>query len=221
MFKKCLFIILVILAAGSLSAADLTLGVYAGINLGWFSGDDWEDIIDAAEAYYGEASSESRLCFSIAGFLDIALSESFSLQPELQFTSGKGGAKITDSVGDTVELTETINTLVIPVLGKYKIPAGKGKINIFGGPALIMILGDIEYKEEYNIDGDTSTDTSTEEPDNKAGFGFTIGAGYEVPMGNGKFITDLCFSKSLTDFFDNDDTRLNTLGLNIGYGFNL
>ena len=225
---KSLFtsVIMLLLFTSSIFAADLTLGGYAGITMGWESGEDSRDFIDVLDNGFGKASNESRMGFSLGIFLDIPISESFSIQPELQYTLAKTGYNYTD-LNDIiledlkVETTETFNTLVIPIYAKYKILAGKGKINLFGGPMIFLILGDAEYKAELNYYGDTESVTEDFETDKSAGFGFSIGVGYEIPMGNGKLVTDLRFSKTLTDIMDNYNGRLNILGVNIGYGFNL
>ncbi len=219
-------ILIVMLCSGQIFAADLTLGVFGGINMGWGSGNDYDDMIDALEYGFGKASSEARMGFSLGLFLDIPISETFSIQPELQYTVAKVGYNFTD-LNDLVledlevEATETYNTLLVPILAKYKILAGKGKINIFGGPMIVLLLGDVKYKEEYDYYGDTDSFTDEFEPDKSLGLGFSVGIGYEVPMGNGKLVTDLRFSKTLTEFYDNYESGLNTFGFNIGYGFNI
>jgi len=227
MFKKYLIIWLLFgLFSGQIFASDLTLGFLGGINIGWGSGDDYDDMIDYYEYLFGKASSESRMGFSLGLFLDIPVSESFSIQPELQYAVAKNGASVTDyndyiAEGLKVETTETVNILYIPVLAKYKIPVGKGKINLFGGPMVFVILGDVKYKEEYDYNGETDSYTDENETDNNLGIGFSIGVGYEVPMGNGKLVTDLRFSKTLTEIMDDYDGKLNIFGINLGYGFNL
>ncbi len=224
MFKKCLFFtVLVMSFSVSVSAADVTWGGFVGINSGWASGEDWSDMVDYYEWYYGQASNKSKIGFTVATYLDIAFTRSFSLQPELQYTFLRDGIKITDYYDDSVEITETYNTLVFPLLAKYKIRVGvkKGLIDLFAGPAMILILGDVKYKEEYDLSGNTSAYESDYEPDSRVGMGIIIGAGYEVPTQKGAFIFDIRYSKSLTDFYDNYDQKLNTLGLNMGYGFKL
>ncbi len=219
--KKILFITIVMMISAGNIFADVTLGAYAGINTGWYNGSDWDDYIDYLENKYGEASNKARLGFSVAGFADFEITDNFSIQPEIKITTYKGGFEIEDNVGDTVELTETNTALVIPVLAKVKFNAGRGKFCLFGGPDLIMILGDVKQKTKIEISGSSSTDKDTYEPDTSVGLGLEIGAGYESPMGNGKFITDLRYSKLLFDTVDNFKAKMDTIGINLGYGFNL
>ena len=218
--KKTLFFALLLMMLFSVNIfADVTFGAFAGINTGWYSGNDWDDFVDYYESVYGNASGKARFGFTLAAFLDLGINENFSIQPELQFTTFKGGLEVTDSVGDTIETYETNNSLVIPVLAKIKFNTGKGKFSLFGGPELIMVIGDVQTKTRVTISGSSGTSKSDYELDNTTGMGFTIGAGYELPLGSSKFITDFRYSRSLFDTLDNDDTRFNSIGLNIGYGF--
>lgn len=219
--KKSFIVLMILIASGSVSAVEFTPGVSAGLNLGWFSGDDWDDMVD-----YFDASNDSKIGYSLGLFLDMAFTESFSIQPELNFTVSGGGVSA-DNLYDAdygvyydEELTETAKILNIPLLFKFKIPAGRNKISLFAGPLFGLLLGDIKVTDKVTVEGYGSDSADVDiEADNNFVFGFTLGGGLEFPMGNGKMFTDLRYSHTLTSFFDDDDTKANSIGINLGYGF--
>ncbi len=206
---------------GQVYAIDFTIGAYAGINTGSFSGSDYDDYIDTLDTYYGNASSKAVSGFSVATFFEIAFSDIFSVQPEIQYTVQRGGIGAEKNNGDTVDITDTINTIVIPFLCKFKIPLDKNKMYISIGPNILLIIGNIKSKTTFNLNDKISSSTSNYRPDNPVNLGFTIALGHEIPIDTGKIIIDLRYSKSITDYINKNDTRTNILGLNLGYGFNL
>ncbi|MDX9802388.1 MAG: porin family protein [Spirochaetia bacterium] len=221
MGKKCFVMLLLLFIAGSVFAVEFTPGISAGLNMGWFSGDDWDDMVD-----YFDASNDSKMGYSFGFFLDMAFSESFSIQPELNVT-GSGGGISADNLYDAdydvyydEKVTQTAKILNMPVLFKFKVPAGSGKLSLFAGPLFGLLLGDIKLTDQVTVKGYGSDSADIDvEADNNLVFGFTLGAGFEFPMGSGKLFTDLRYSRALTSFFDDDDTKANNIGINLGYGF--
>ena len=91
--------------------------------------------------------------------------------------------------------------------------AGKGKIRIFAGPDLVLIIGDIVYKEKAA--GITvSVDV---EPDNHVALGIKGGIGGTYPLGRGDVVLDLSYTRTITKIFEDDNTAFNGLLLTAGY----
>ncbi len=212
---------ILVFAAAFLPAADLTFGVSTGINWGWLSGSDWDDLIDMYDA---DNMVEKGGSFGL--FLDIAVSEKISIQPELNLTVTKGGLEAKDIYDDYYdvyfdeELTQSVTMLSLPVLAKYKIGAGKGKFSFLAGPVVSVVMGDVTVTDKITVEGYGSDSEDYDiEPDNSLVLGLTAGAGYEFPVGKGRLYLDFRYYHSLTSIFDDDDTKLNNMGLNLGYGF--
>ena len=217
--KYLILVVFFALLPLSIFALNFAAGGFCAINAGWFSGRDWNDLIDYYEENYQNASNEVEIAFTAAAFIEIALSDNFAFQPEIQFSMTKGGYKITDN-GDVFRYTETINSLFIPLLCKYRIGAAKGMFVFFAGPAVIVIIGSIVGEDDYDANGSSDKYSYKYEPYTRTGFGFTSGIGYELPLGPGFLLTELRYSKSFMRYFNNEDTVLNSFGPVIGYKIN-
>ncbi|HUV36165.1 MAG TPA: porin family protein, partial [Patescibacteria group bacterium] len=78
--------------------------------------------------------------FTCGVFLNYAITDNFSLQPELLYTQ-KG---VKDNLYDglfTVDLTASFDYIELPVLAKYTfMPQKKFRPNIFGGPSVAFTM---------------------------------------------------------------------------------
>ena len=218
--KKTLILLIMFAAAGLAFASDVTIGFTGGYNIAWFSGGDWDTLVDT---YYD--SNDARGGIALGVFFDFGLTDFFSLQPEIIFMSSGGRAStqgLYDSDGDRFddELTETISLFTFPLSAKFKIKAGRGDITLFGGPMLSLMVGDLKekYKMTYDYYGSYSSKSEIK-VDNHLLYGYQLGTGYEFPLGIGKIITNLKYSQLLNYFFDDDKTKINNFTINLGYGF--
>ena len=201
-------------------ASDLIFGGCGSYSAGWFSGEDWDNFVDY---YYEKNNVASGLSFGL--FLDIGLSEYFSIQPEINYllTGGKTSetayvSSIDENV--TAELRETTHFITVPVLAKFKLNLNKqSKWTFFGGPQLSFLLGDIKEKLTLSADGYQSNTSSTSfEADNLFYLGAVAGTGYEFRLRKNVFFTDLRYTHIFTSFFDSSDTMLNNVEFKVGFG---
>ncbi len=216
--KKQLVFILFLLSSTNLFSTDLFIGGYAGINLGWFSGNDWDKKIEYYKDNYKNASNIFEGGFQAAVFLETAFSESFAIQPEIQFLVSSGGYEASDS-GYYSEYTESVKSLFLPLLFKYKMTAGKGKLSLFAGPALAVVLFNVVGEDNNTVNGVNLNYIGKYAPESRLGHGFAFGTGYERPFGKGKIITDIRYSKLFVSYFNNENTISNSVNINIGYGW--
>ncbi len=233
--KKSLFFFIFLLLAINVFSADLIFGAIGGVNLGWFSGDDWNDYVD----YLG-AESKAKMGYNIGLFLDILINNNLSIQPEILYTSFGGKLASEDQylvdydIYVDEELIFTVNSITLPILVKYKIDAGdyfeagSGKIALFAGPVFYLITKDINVKYKLSSTGYYPyTEKGNIEADNKTVLGMTLGIGYNIPLMTGAYkrkgeiIIDLRYYRFLTGLFEDDDQRSNYVGVNIGYGIGL
>ncbi len=114
---------------------------------------------------FGGISFDARTSFHFGGYLNLGVSETFSIQPELLYNSV--GAKIDDNALKT-------NYLSIPIMIQYNpVPV----FNIHAGPQVGFLLS---AKAD---DGDESVDVKDQYKGLDLGLGF--GAGVNLPMGLG------------------------------------
>ena len=218
--KKTLLLLTMILISVNSFALDNIFGLSAGYNGAWFSGGDWDKHVDN---YYDQNEMKSGMSFGL--FYDIGINKYFSIQPEMNFVKS-GGKTSSDNNYDSGEdvyyddiLTEKITLLTFPVYAKLKLKTGKGRITLFAGPMLTLLIG---AKEEYYIDIDgygSGTATGNVDADNNWLFGYSAGTGYETPMGVGYLITNVRYSQILNSYLDELEIKINNFGVNVGYGF--
>ena len=213
--------VLLLATAARAEAQTLRLGPKAGLNLGWFSGSDWKDFIDAADSIPGiSASNDVNVGFFGGGFLEIGVSPTFALQIELLIGTVSGGLTVDDDFSsDKIELSQRATVLSFPLLLKPKFDVGdSGSIYGLIGPEPGFILGDLKLKEKVTGFG---TDTVDVSPDNSFVFSATLGAGYEHRVAGGAVNAEIRYNRTFTSVFDDDNTRINSINFFVGYGFDL
>jgi hypothetical protein len=209
--RRSVFLAVLMLAVlFSVAAQDVsvTAGAKGGLNLGWFSGDDWDDFLDARDGDNGVGVG-----LTFGGFVELGFSEQFAAQPEVLFFSQKGKVNSEDG-GDDVTTVVRINTLQVPMLAKVLFPIDQGTLYGVLGPSLFLTVGDTKFTTTR--DGDRSSNEDT--PDNRLLFGLAIGAGYGYPVGAGELIGELRYTRVLSRYEEDFDTFGNTVSLLVGYG---
>ncbi|MCL2295147.1 MAG: PorT family protein [Spirochaetes bacterium] len=186
--KKIVLVLIFLLVAASLFA-DIQVGGAFGLNRN--SHFEWE--------------SSSKAGFEVGAFANIYLSRIFSIQPEFNFIYFRVGREIW--MGGLQNGTATYRFFEIPVLAKFNF----GDFSVFLGPAMQIILGDINV--EWN------GGSSSFPPYNRSVFGAIAGIGYALPVGNGDLIFDLRFRLIGTHERYHAFPSGSTIGFRVGYAF--
>ncbi len=196
---KKLVVLTIVLFTFTLMSAQFSLGAKAGVNLAsWnysFDGDD--ELGDMVK---------SRIAYHVGIVAEISLSDQFSVQPELLYTS----------VGPNFDFEEVdnfryvVDYLSIPVMVKYYPVEGLG---IEVGPQVGFLLG------AKMTDGDDDEDAKDEFE--SIDFGIGLGASYKLEMGvffNVRYVMGM--TNTYSDF-DNDDDFIknNVFQFSVGYMF--
>ncbi|MEJ2113203.1 MAG: porin family protein [Flavobacteriaceae bacterium] len=193
--KKTFLIIAVValcfnLNAQSSSTSDegIKFGIKAGVNFASITGDETDDLSGLTGFHFGAV-------------LDISISEKFSVQPELLYSTQ--GAEYKDS--DAYDGKFKLNYINIPVMAKYYVAEG---FSIQAGP---QIGFNTSAKDEYKytgVDPGFSDDSGTDDiKDFVKGtdFGINFGLGYEMQTGL-NFSARYCLGLSdINDLPDNID----------------
>lgn len=203
--KKTLFVFMALVLVSAVTfgqSVSFSAGAKGGIDLGSWGGEDYNDLADLADG------KGVALGFALGGFVEVAFSEQFSVQPEVLFFQWRSKIK-----ADPDDIIFKANSVTIPVLAKGTFPVGGGDVFLVGGPAVALVLGDVLTEI-----GDTEIE---EAPDNAAVFGLSVGAGYEQAVGPGTISAELRYNRILTETFDGDDIYPQGVSVLIGYGFDL
>ncbi len=186
--KKIIVTLVAVFAIGAVSAQEAKFGVKAGLNLANWTGDVEE--------------TKTKVGFNVGGFVEIKVSEKFSVQPELLYS-----AQGTDFDGETY----SFGYINIPVMAKFYVAKS---FSLEAGPQVGFLIS-AKAKE----------DGSDEKVDIKEGFesvdfGLNFGAGYDFTE---KFSVGVRYNLGLSNIVKDapDSFKINNsvLSLSVGYKF--
>ncbi|MDR0866788.1 MAG: PorT family protein [Candidatus Symbiothrix sp.] len=199
---KKVFLMMFIAVLGVASAnAQVKVGVTAGLNTSSITGDD----VDGVKYKAG---------FQIGVLADYAITEKFSIIPELNFA--QKGAKYEESeAGVTVTASLNLNYLTLPINAAYKFDvAPDSKLLVFAGPYVGYALSGKVKAGAFSQDIEFG---SKEDETNALDFGANIGVGYQYT----KFFAKLQYNLGLANLsnYDNDATHNSNIAVTVGYLF--
>jgi opacity protein-like surface antigen len=205
--KKIILTVAAVFAFGFANAQETKFGVKGGLNLANISG-DVED-------------NSSKIGFNVGGFVEIKVSDKFSVQPELLFSTQGTKEEYSENFGgSTINYTDKLNLsyLNIPVMAKFYVAE---KFSLEAGPQVGFLLS-ANAKSEAT-DG---TDSLSEEEDVKDAFesidfGLNFGAGYDFTS---NLSVGLRYNLGLsniakTDSGDDYKISNNVFSVSLGYKF--
>ncbi len=182
-----------VLAFGFMNAQKAQFGIKGGLNIATITGDDTSGV-------------SSIIGFNVGAFTEIKISEKFSIQPELLYSTQ--GAKV-DSDGDNVDFI--LSYLNIPIMAKYYVSP---KFSLEAGPQIGFLTSakgkamgvSIDVKDFFN-----STD-----------FGLNLGGGYDFTK---NLSAGLRYNLGLsniakTEAGDNTKSQNSVFSISVGYKFN-
>ena len=219
------------------SAQNIFVGPKTGVGMSSFLG---ESGFKSTQGDKVEESSGFRLAFYGGAMLNIGLSDKFSLQPELLYSTQGGVIEIEESDIKKIEkVAYKIGYFKMPVLAKYYLIGELGSgLGLYVGPQVGFKLtqsGTVEIKEnnETTLEGDFEEDElkGVDKKDgnvnllNDLDFGVIAGIDYEFSFGlslgvryDVGFLTP--FNTKNVSYKDNT-FKNHMINLSIGYLFNL
>lgn len=199
--KKVILAAIAVMAFGFANAQDVKFGLKGGINLSRFSG----DIEDAS----------SKIGFQVGGFAEFKLTDKFSIQPELLYSTQ--GAKFEESEVNYF-YKEKINTnyLNVPVMAKYYVAS---KFSVEAGPQIGFLLSAKDKWEEMYY-GEKNSGTDDAKDDIKSvSFGLNVGAGYDFTENVSVGVRYNFGLSNISDFDSDAKIHNNVVSLSVGYKF--
>ncbi|MCC9071538.1 PorT family protein [Flavobacterium sp. F-65] len=158
--KKITLSIVAVLAFGFANAQEVKFGAKAGLNVSTLTG-DVEDV-------------SSKVGFHVGGFAEIKLSDKFSIQPELLYSTQGAKEKTSDFDFDTMEVISTDFTVKlayinVPVMAKYYVAE---KFSLEAGPQIGFLVS-----AKGKMSGGSNEDIK--DFYKSIDFGVNFGAGYD------------------------------------------
>ena len=167
--------------------------------------------------------------FEAGIFGEIAINDMFAIQPEVLFTRGvMMNFEFSPVDGYKITANSTANALVIPVLAKFTLQAGSGKVGLYLGPQFSFGVGKIKNYAKEEVTGVGTTEGTTEETYKDTGiaeviFSGVAGVDYKLPLGSGALFIDARLMYDFQNISTETDFSLKRLQIipSIGYGFSL
>ncbi|MEO6174773.1 MAG: porin family protein [Flavobacterium circumlabens] len=159
--KKIIFTAAAVIAFAFSNAQETKFGVKGGVNLSTLTG----DVEDAT----------SKAGFHVGGFAEFKISDKFSIQPEVLYsTQGakeKGQVDFNGAVYD-VEMDYKLAYINVPILAKYYVAE---KFSLEAGPQIGFL---VSAKGEATVGGNSAED-DIKDSFESIDFGVDFGAGYD------------------------------------------
>ena len=210
--KKTILLLALAFGMYSANAQEISFGAKAGLNLASVSGDETDDL-------------DGRTGFHVGAVAEFSLSEKFSLQPELLYSTQ--GAKFEETAfeqGVTArgEATVKLDYILLPVMAKYYIAEG---LSIEAGPQLgVLVSAETELELSGSADGQTVS--ITEENDisdeiSSIDLGVNFGLGYKLDNGLNFAARYNLGLSNVNDFEGSDDfkNQNSVIQFSVGYSF--
>ncbi len=188
--KKLLLIIAVFALVFNANAQEIKFGVKAGINFATIAGDETDDL-------------KSKTTFHIGAVVEIPISDSFSIQPELVYSSQ--GAKVDDNNSDVELKLDYIN---LPIMAKFYVSEG---FSLEAGPQVGFLMS--SKIEEDGESEDLKNETSGID------FGLNLGLGFKMETGLNFGARYNLGLSNIWDFEDSDNFKNQNSVLQIFIGF--
>jgi hypothetical protein len=207
MKKLFLCAAIAVFGLSNVNAQEVKFGVKAGVNFATLS----TDIIDA----------KSRTSFHFGGVAEISISEKFSVQPELMYSSQGAKSEFNETFeGVTISTKEEakLDYISIPIMAKYYVAKG---FSLEAGPQVSFLMS-AKYDYEFTYDGSTESESEDIKDITKGiDFGLGFGAGYKMDSG---FNFGARYSLGLSNINDDVDAsdesiKNNVFQLSVGYFF--
>ena len=214
MKKLSIFIAIMLFGFSTVNAQEINFGAKAGVNFASITGDDTDDL-------------DGRTSFHIGIVAEIVISDKFSVQPELLYSSQ--GATSEDSyteedINIKEEGTVKLDYINLPIMAKFYV--GEGFSLEAGHQIGFLMNSEIEMKLTASGAGVSESISVTEDlKDHIKGidFGLNLGVGYKMENGlnfGARYNLGLSDANDDPEFFESDSSFKNSvIQVSVGYFF--
>ena len=214
MKKLSIFIAIMLFGFSTVNAQEINFGAKAGVNFASITGDDTDDL-------------DGRTSFHVGIVAEIVISDKFSVQPELLYSSQ--GATSEDSyteedINIKEEGTVKLDYINLPIMAKFYVGEG---FSLEAGPQIGFLMNsEIEMKLTASGAGVSESISVTEDlKDHIKGidFGLNLGVGYKMENGlnfGARYNLGLSDANDDPEFFESDSSFKNSvIQVSVGYFF--
>jgi hypothetical protein len=211
--KKIILTSLLVLAFGFTNAQNAKFGIKGGLNVANQSNPGGGELVGV------DINTSSLIGFHIGGFVEIKISDKFSVQPELLYSAQGGKLNsviLARETGDPNEIPQLLNIEVvnnlsyinIPVMFKYYVIE---KFSLELGPQLGIL---VDSKRKNTMNGQTFEDSYNYD---SIDYGLNLGAEYDITE---SLSTGIRYSLGLNDIANfSNEVKNSVLSLSVSYKF--
>jgi len=205
--KKTLLIAAVaVFGFTSINAQEVKFGAKAGVNFATLGGDA-EDI-------------ESKTSFHVGGVAEIMISDKFSVQPELLYSSQGAKDEYTEEFFEGEVKFEDklkLDYINLPIMAKYYLTDG---FSLEAGPQIgFLVSAKVESEASFEGESD-SEEVDVKDAYKSIDFGFGLGLSYKLENGlNFSARYNLGVSNIVEDAEDDFSIQNNVLQVSVGFMF--
>lgn len=171
------------------SSAQIGIAPVVGLNMANLAGEN--------------ADGDMKMGFHIGVLKDFQISDNFSVQPGILFSSKGSKTKIDLGPLGSTDLKLNLNYIEIPINAVYRFNGEDGGFMLHGGPYLGYLMS-AKLNETSGTDGMKKMD-----------FGINVGAGYQLPMG---LFVRAQYGLGLASIYEEGGSVTNrVIGISVGY----
>ena len=200
--KKIILTVSAVFAFGFMDAQETKFGVKGGVNFATLTGDA-EDV-------------SMKVGFNVGGFVEIKVSDKFSVQPELLYSTQGARTEISEFDGFNFDAKVNLGYLNIPIMARYYVA---NKFSLEAGPQVGFLLSAKGKAEVMEGGVTTSAEEDIKDEFESIDFGVNFGAGYDFTK---NLSANVRYNFGLTNIAKdsgNDKANNSVLSLSLGYKF--
>jgi hypothetical protein len=227
-------LLLAIIMAGSAHYASAQFSSPTKTTFGIKGGVNFANVSQQMAGSTASLSAGNLTTFSAGLFIDIAVSESFSIQPGVYYSNKgykfDGGFDYGIGTIENINIQTKITYIQVPLNFLYNVNTNAGKLFIGGGPFAAVAIkarnkGQITADEEAYFDDSGSADLDAEQPIGKEGglkrmdYGVTGLAGFRL---NNGLLISANYDLGLANInFSSEEGKIKTrtIGISLGFSF--
>ena len=201
--------------------SQMYLGVKGGLNLGWYSGEHWQEYVNNSEQNIEASLTDSNIPLPNLGiFFDAMITSSIGLSTNININAYGEDCIINDLSFQKLEFRQ--NVIEMPILLKLTTSNyfSEGMYCVLGPVIQYLFRG---YEIKLVKSGET-IDDQLYFRDRKFVLGILGGIGYEWPNRNGLFKIDITYGRNLTKPLNDTNYPfevINNVQVNCYYGSRL
>ena len=194
-YGAAIIVALIACAWANADAGKISYGAKVGIIM--------SNLTETPESW--DDATSYKTGFTGGVFMNYAINERFSLEPEMLYTMKGVKSNLYDGIV-SVDVTASFDYFELPLLAVYTLPGTKKlKPRVYAGPSFAYTLSSELEVSAWLINADVDISSLTQTTD----FGVVAGAGFDYALGKGNLTFDVRYQRGFTNVIMTGDFEIN------------